>query len=74
MIIDEILTIQSDPDSYVARNFYAEMNCWRGYGWMIARAMDSGTNEDVQNELCRYVMECGYNPQVCRFILSFNWI
>ena len=41
---------------------------------MIARAMDSGTNEDVQNELCRYVMENEYNPQICRFILDFNWI
>lgn len=74
MIIDLILDVQADPASYVARNFYADMNSWKGYGWMIARAMDSGTNEDVQNELCRYVIENEYNPQVCRFILNFNWI
>lgn len=74
MIIDLILDVQADPASYVARDFYADMNSWKGYGWMIARAMDSGTNEDVQNELCRYVIENEYNPQVCRFILNFNWI
>ena len=74
MIIDLILDVQADPASYVARDFYADMNGWRGYGWMIARAMDSGKNEDVQNELCRYVIENEYNPQICRFILDFNWI
>lgn len=78
MIIDEILTVQNRPNDYRPNEFYCNVMSYR-YLWPamcdpITRAMDEGINEDVQNELCRYVMAQGYNPQICRFILSFEWI
>lgn len=78
MIIDEILNVREHPDCYNARDFYENVMSYR-YLWSsvcdpITRAMDEGTNEDVQNQLCDYVFRGGYNPQICRFILSFDWI
>ena len=78
MIIDEILSVREHPEMYNAREFYSDVMSYR-YLWPsvcdpITRAMDAGTNEDVQNELCEYVFKSGYNPQICRFILNFNWI
>lgn len=76
MIIDMILD-RKDGFPYDARKAYdyvshEEQTIKMGYG--IARAMDSGTNADVQEALCKYVEEQGYNANLCKYILSVNWV
>lgn len=77
MIIDLILD-RKDGDVYSPREFYEEVqeygDVFYGIAWNIARAMDGGTEEDVKRELCRYVIEHGYNPQICEYINSVNWL
>jgi len=83
MIIDEILDrkdwLDDGYDVYNAHDFYIycvqSMGCFGyGIGGKITAAMDYGTNEDVQNTLCDYIMEQGYNPSICEFVRSVNWI
>lgn len=63
MIVDRILD-RKDGTRYNAREFY---HYCLGY-------MDGGTNADVQEALCRYIVEQQYNPDICEFIRSKNWI
>jgi len=73
LILDRI-----DSDAYSPREFYKEVQEYGGVfgsiAWDIARAMDVGAEEDVKRELCRYVLEQGYNPQICEYINSVNWL
>ena len=75
MIIDEILDAK-DGD-YNARYFYnyvsqdEELN---GTGFPISRALDGGTNADVQRELCAYIDREGYNQDIKLFINQFTWV
>ena len=39
----------------------------------ISKALDYGTNEDIQKALCRYIDDNNYNPAVKDFINSINW-
>ena len=77
MIVDLILD-RKDGVVYDAYRFYTDV---QDYGtvfgdlaWNIARAMDEGTEEDVKRELCRYIKEQGYNPEICEYINSVNWL
>lgn len=36
--------------------------------------MDYGTEEEVQEALCRYIIEQEYNPSICDYIRSVKWI
>lgn len=40
----------------------------------ITRAMDEQPEQVVKFELCRYVIENGYNPEICDYINSVNWL
>lgn len=40
----------------------------------ISRAMDSGTEQDVKDALCAYITNCNYNPEICDYINSRNWL
>lgn len=77
MIIDLILD-RKDGYDYSVAEFYNELQeygtIFNDIAWDIARAMDEGTEEDVKKELCRYVIEQGYNPQICEYINSVNWL
>lgn len=77
MIIDLILD-RKDGEAYNPKEFYMEVmdygETWPDIAFPIASAMDSGTEQDVKNELCRYVLECGYNPQICEYINSVEWL
>lgn len=76
MIIDAILDVK-DGCGYDARKFYnyvSESESFFFSDWPISRAMDGGTNEDVQRELCAYIDANGYNPEIKLFINKFNWI
>lgn len=77
MIIDLILD-RRDGEAYDPKEFYMEVmeysETWPDIAFPIASAMDSGTEQDVKNELCGYVLECGYNPEICEYINSVNWL
>lgn len=81
MIIDKILDRKDDDArgrwyEYNARDFYFYL--MRGgseYDERISRALDAGTNEDIQRELIIYCVECGYNiPEIIDYIKSVDWL
>lgn len=83
MIIDAILDrkdFEQDDgiDIYDAHDFYIycmnESAVFDGIGEKITRAMDFGTNENVQDALCDYILKQGYNPTICDYVKSKNWI
>lgn len=72
MIVDMILD-RKDGTPYNAKAFYdycMEEQTVFGYyiGGEIATAMDIKRNEQVQAALCKYIMEQGYNPEICDYI------
>lgn len=77
MIIDLILD-RKDGYRYNPREFYDEVikygETWPDIAFPIASAMDSGIEQDVKNELCRYVIEYGYNSKICEYINSVEWL
>lgn len=73
MIIDLILD-RKDGDDYNARDFYFNVLEYGEPGWAITRALDGGTNRDVQKALADYIMDNGYNPEICGYIFSVDWI
>lgn len=77
MIIDIILD-RKDGEPYDAKKFYLDImgyaETWPDLADPITRAMDVGTNEDVRKALCNYIDECGYNPSICDYVNSVEWI
>lgn len=75
MIIDEILD-RKDGASYNPQDFYDYVSHQLDVlnSEDIARALDSGTEEDVKKALCEYVKMGGYNPIICDYINSVNWL
>lgn len=74
MIIDCILDAKEDPSSYDAKEFYGYvMDGFKDFHY-IARALDSGTNADVQEALCTYIDSQNYNPEIKSFVNSFDWL
>lgn len=71
MIIDLILD-RKDGVEYSPRKFYNEVTNYLNLD--IAEALDNGTEEDVKRELCFYIIEGGYNPDLCEYINSVNWL
>lgn len=79
MIIDCILDRKDDEnfygcDKYNAKEFYLHILAYGTIGREITRAMDYGTEEDVKSALCRYILDNEYNPEICSYIVSKNWI
>jgi hypothetical protein len=75
MIIDKICDAM-DGD-YTPRDFYnyvSESESFFFEDYPISRAMDSGTNADVQRELCNYIDVNGYNSEIKKFINKFTWV
>lgn len=80
MVIDCILDRYDDDkdgfaENYNPHDFYIAMLRYTDMcGEPISRAMDYGTEEDVQNALCQYIDEQGYNPNIKDYIKSVTWI
>lgn len=79
MIIDLILDRKDEEkinkqDTYNAHNFYFYVLQYGEIGNDITRSMDYGTNKDVQQALCTYINTNGYNPGICDYINSKQWI
>ena len=75
MIVDIILEAQYDPECYDAKEFYDYVmdSPFTEFRY-IARALDSGSNDDVREALCHYIDSQNYNPEIKDFINSFNWL
>ena len=77
MIIDLILD-RKDGEKYRQNEFYFNVleyrESWPELSDPITRAMDGGTESDVKNALCDYILKCGYNTTICDFINSVNWL
>lgn len=79
MIIDLILDrrgFEKDgyDDYYDVEKFYRNVVAYGEIGEEIARALDSGTEKDVKQALCNYVIENDYNKNICKYINSVNWL
>lgn len=76
MIIDLILD-RKDGFGYDAKEAYDYINKEEQMFQLdsgIAKAMDCGTNKDVQEALCRYIDGQGYNHNLCKYIRSVRWV
>ena len=84
MIVDLILDRKDDntvwSDSlghsipYNAHTFYLNVMDYGEIGFDIQRAFDGGTEQDIKRELCRYIDEQGYNPDIKEYINSVEWL
>ena len=73
MIIDLILD-RKNGEHYNAREFYFNVLSYGAPGYNITRAMDGGTENDVKKAICRYIMDGGYNWDLCYYVHSVNWL
>ena len=73
MIIDLILD-RKDGYKYNVEDFYRDCVEYGEVGFEITRALDSGTEKDVKQALCDYIIENGYNKNICKYINSVNWL
>lgn len=78
MIIDLLFDVIDFPNDYRPNDFYRAVMDYRDVFPEvcdpITRAMDSGTNKDVQNALCDYIRANGYSNIITKFVRSFQWI
>lgn len=73
MIIDCILD-RYEGNDYNPREFYFDMLEYGSSGIDISRAMDFGNEEDVREQLCRYVDCNKYNGKIKDFINKAKWL
>ena len=75
MIIDLILD-RKDGDEYDAKKFYNQVAGYESSGnsFPISRAMDGGTESDIKRELCAYIDQNDYNPEIKNYINSVSWL
>lgn len=60
---------------YDPHEFYMYIMQYGGeWAEQITRAMDSGSEQDVKDALCAYITGCDYNPDICDFVRSRNWL
>lgn len=74
MLIDAILD-RKDGAGYNPKEFYNYLNGWaRGIYDDVCRVLDEGSNEDIQRALCEYIVKNDYNPAICEYINSVDWL
>ncbi len=78
MIIDRILDRKDDIEAgimdYRPKQFYLDCLKYGRVGDGITMAMDYGEEDDVKRALCEYVIDNEYNPEICDFVKSVNWL
>ena len=76
MVIDMILD-RMDGAKYSPIDFYryalAESDIFDVFDG-LTKAMVSCSEEDVKRELKKYIIEQGYNPEICNYIDSVSWL
>lgn len=76
MIIDFILD-RMDGCSYDSKEFYdyvTEESSVFDFCSNIARALDSGTEQDIKEQLCNYIEQENYNPEIKNYVNSVSWL
>ena len=76
MIIDCILDAVDFGD-YNPKEFYDYLTEYYSKSVQskaIARALDSGTNEDIQEAICHNIYANGFNSDIKLKLKSFNWL
>ena len=73
MIIDRILD-RKDGCKYSARDFYWDCLHYGRVGDGISRAMDYGEELDVKAAICKYIIDNEYNPDICGYVWSVEWL
>lgn len=73
MIIDKILDRKAG-DAYEPRHFYIDCIEYGPVGEQIAAAMDGGSEEDVKEAICKYIIDNEYNPEICDYVNSVEWL
>lgn len=73
MIIDLILD-RKDGQPYTPHDFYFDCLRYGRIGDAITRALDQGTESDVKKALCAYIIRNEYNPAICDYVKSVNWL
>ena len=59
---------------YNAHDFYMACMSYGRIADDITKAMDGGTEEDVQAALCKYISDNEYNPLLVAYICRLNWL
>jgi hypothetical protein len=62
------------PLKYMPERFYQQVMDYGEVGFGITAAMDGGTEEDVKLELCKYIINNEYNPDLCNYINERTWL
>ena len=65
------------PLAYSPSEFYRRVREYEtGFDFApeITLAMDYGTESDVKIAICNYIIANDYNPEICNFVNSVNWI
>lgn len=65
------------PLKYSAQAFYTDVRRYEADFELepqISLAMDYGTEADVKNALCQYIIRNEYNLDICKYIHSVDWI
>ena len=77
-MIGDWICDRKDGQKYSAREFYfGIMNyreTWPEWADAITRAMDAGEEPDVQEALCKYIDEAGWNGQLKDYIRAVRWL
>ena len=78
MIIDLILDRRDDERDGIHRydpvKFYCDCICYGDIGEDITRAMDYFSEKGVKEALCEYIHTNEYNPEICDYIKSVDWL
>lgn len=74
MLVDVILDRKAGGIIYTARGMYNYCSSEGELYSDIARALDGGTENDVKNELCKYIIGQGYNSEICDYINAVKWL
>ncbi len=76
MIIDCILD-RKEGSTYNAKGFYNYVMKSESIFEMdrsISKAMDYGTEHDIKQALCDYIINNEYNPDICDYVNSVDWL
>lgn len=78
MVIDLILDRRDNERSgifsYEPGTFYHECMEYGEVADEITKAMDYGTEEQVKHAIKRYIVTQGYNPDICNYVGSVDWL
>ena len=78
MVIDLILDRREDDRSgifnYEPGKFYRECMEYGEVADDITESMDYGTEEQVKHAIKRYIVTQGYNPDICNYVDSVDWL